>query len=106
MALRIQGDEDEGLHFAVEPTGVLYAGKIERSAEALPGKPLPDYLSLQSKISASNTARVTVRAKTRKVAHQNAIPHWGMAPNPITWREHPCVELLAISARVMRRRLF
>ncbi len=106
MALRIQGDEDEGLHFAVEPTGLIKAGKIERSAEALPGKPLPDYLSLQSKISASNTAQATTRAKTRKVAHQNAIPRWGMAPCSICRREHPCVELLAISARVMRRRLF
>ena len=49
MALKIQGDEDEGLHFAVEPTGLRCAGKIERSAEALTGKPLPDYLSLQHK---------------------------------------------------------
>src|SRR5689334_13690218 len=69
----LQGDEDEGLHVKVEPTGQgMDCPSIRRENREFSGSPLgmprPNHLSLQIKTSVHNTAQVTVRPKACKVA--------------------------------------
>jgi hypothetical protein len=89
-----RGDEDEGLHLKVEPTGTPADRRSanrenRRISGSPPGKPTPDHLSLQIELPADNAARVTLRTKARKTAenNQNARPRqqWNLCARKRGW---------------------